>query len=166
MREHKELRPEDICAAIDTREVLPLDLSLPSKRIKLDTADYSVCGLTHLIAVERKSIDDLLMCAGRERERFERCIQRMLGYETRVLVVEASWADLERGEWRSTLNPSQVIGSVCGWIAQGIPVVMAGNREAAARYVSRILFVAARRRWRELQAFHPHLKIATIEKGA
>ena len=38
-----------------------------------------------------------------------------------------------------------------GWIAAGVPVIMAGDHERAGRYVSRLLFTAARRRWRELR---------------
>ena len=34
----------------------------------------------------------------------------------------------------------------------GLPVVMAGDRERAGRYVSRLLFTAARREWRKLRA--------------
>ena len=41
------------------------------------------------------------------------------------------------------------MGALCGWIARGLPIVMAGNRERAGRIVARILFIAARRRWRE-----------------
>jgi len=33
----------------------------------------------------------------------------------------------------------------------GIPVVMADNHERAGKYVSRLLYTAARRRWRELR---------------
>lgn len=36
-----------------------------------------------------------------------------------------------------------------GWIAQGVPFIMAGSHERAGRYVGRLLFTAARRRWRE-----------------
>jgi hypothetical protein len=37
----------------------------------------------------------------------------------------------------------------------GLPVIMAGDHSRAGRYVSRILFVAARRRWREARALLP-----------
>jgi hypothetical protein len=47
------------------------------------------------------------------------------------------------------VTPQAALGSVLGWIAQGVPIIMAGNHEQAGRYVSRLLFTAARRRWRE-----------------
>ena len=64
-------------------------------------------------------------------------------------MIEASWADLEAGQWRSQVTPAAAIGSVLGWISSGVPIIMAGDHERAGRYVGRLLFTAARRRWRE-----------------
>lgn len=148
-----ELRPEAVTAVIDTREQLPLDLS-PLKMITgtLTTGDYSVRGLEHVVAVERKSLSDLLGCIGGERERFDREVTRLLAYPVRALVVESSWSEIELGEWRSKITPAAAMGSLLGWIAQGLPVVMATDHTRAGRVVSRLLFIAARRRWRELRA--------------
>lgn len=148
------LEPQDVVAVIDTREQRPLLLApLTSVAGSLQTGDYSVHGLEHLIAVERKSLPDLVACVGSERERFERECQRLLAYETRAIVVEASWVDLEAGQWRSKVPAAAVVGSVLGWIGMGIPVLLAIDHETAGRCVSRMLFIAARRRWRELQKF-------------
>jgi DNA excision repair protein ERCC-4 len=38
----------------------------------LTAGDYSLAGLESLVAVERKSLSDLVACLGRERDRFER----------------------------------------------------------------------------------------------
>jgi len=73
-------------------------------------------------------------------------------YPVRSLAVEAFWPDLEQGEWRSDVKPAAVIGSVLGWIASGLPVVMAGDHQRAGRYVSRMLFITARRRWQEARS--------------
>ena len=51
--------------------------NLPSELGTLDTGDYSVRGLEHLVAVERKTLDDLLGCCGRERDRFKRELARL-----------------------------------------------------------------------------------------
>jgi DNA excision repair protein ERCC-4 len=147
-----DLRPEDVTAIIDSREQLPFDLSpLKSKIDTLDAGDYSVRGLENQIAVERKSLADLVGCCGVERERFERELQRLLSYATRAVVVEASWADLERGEWRSKLTPQSATGSVLSWIGSGVPFLFASSREAAQRATSRLLFSAARHRYREIR---------------
>lgn len=144
-----ELDPASVVAIIDSREQRPLDLSpLASIVGTLATGDYSIRGLESHVAIERKSLPDLLGCIGGDRERFEREIVRLLAYPCRAVIVESSWSDLERGGWRSKITPAAAVGSCLGWIAQGIPIVMAGSHERAGRYVSRMLFIAARRHWR------------------
>jgi ERCC4-type nuclease len=161
MRAHADLRPEDVTAVIDTREQLPLaDLDLATVKGTLATGDYSVLGLEHVVCVERKSLPDLVQCVGRERDRFERCIQRMRGYEVACLVVEAPWAAIETQQYRAQVAPEAVIGSLYSWMARGITVVMAGDRPRAAKAVSRILFAAARERWRQLAALGAGLRLA------
>jgi ERCC4-type nuclease len=148
-----ELRPEDVVAIVDTREQLPWDLApLQMEPGSLPTADYSVRGLESHVAIERKSEADYLASCGVERDRFERCTHRLLAYPTRAIVVETTWERLEAGNWRSKITPAAVIGSTLSWITAGIPVVLAGDRERAARYVARILYMAARERWREARA--------------
>jgi DNA excision repair protein ERCC-4 len=146
-------KPEDLVAIVDSREQMLLDLS-PLKHTvgTLTTGDYSVQGLESIISIERKSLPDFLSCVGRERERFEREIQRLLAYQTRCLVVEATWLDLESGDWRSKVTPQAAVGSVLGWIGAGLPVALVGDHERAGKFVSRLLFITARRRWREARA--------------
>ncbi len=148
-----ELKAEQVVAVIDTREQLPLDLA-PFQTVggALATGDYSVQGLEHVVAVERKSLGDLLGCVGTSRERFDRGVQRLLAYPVRALVVESTWAEIEAGEWRSKVTPAAAIGSLLGWTAKGLPILMAGDHARAGRYTSRLLFLAARRRWREARA--------------
>lgn len=156
-----ELKPEDLTAICDTREKTPLDLSpLTVERGTLVTGDYSVKGLESVIAIERKSLQDLIGCIGRDRERFEREVMRLIAYETRAIVVEADFGALERREYRGAVSPSAAMGSVLGWVSAGLPVLFAGDHERAGRMVSRLLFIAARRRWREAQAFTAGLKLA------
>ena len=148
-----EPSPEQVTAIIDTREQTPLDLSpLRSVPGTLPTGDYCVIGLESIVAVERKSQGDMLACMGGDRERFEREVQRLLAYPVRALVIESTWQEFEAGGWRSKIKPASAIGSLLGWSAMGLPVVMAGTRQQAGRYVSRLLYIAARRRWREARA--------------
>lgn len=148
-----DLSAENIVAVIDTREQWPLDLTpLKTVRGTLATGDYSVRGLEHVIAIERKSLPDLIGCVGQSRARFDREIQRLLAYPCRAIVVEASWADLERGGWRGRISPQAALGSCLGWIAAGVPVIMAGDRVRAAWHVSALLRITARRRWREARS--------------
>lgn len=147
------IEPEQVTAIIDSREQRPLDLSpLKVETGTLTTGDYSVKGLEHVVSIERKSMPDLIGCVGTNRERFDKEVQRLLAYPVRCLVVEGMWSDLESGEWRSEVTPAAAVGSVLGWVTSGLPVIMAGNHVHAGRYVSRMLFIAARRRWREARS--------------
>lgn len=147
------LKPEQVTAIVDTREQHPLDLTpLQTVPGTLTTGDYSVQGLELIVAIERKSLSDLIGCVGVDRERFDREAQRLLAYPCRVLLVEATWKDIEAGDWRSKVTPASALGSLLGWIASGLPVLMAGSHERAGKYASRILYTAARRRWREARA--------------
>lgn len=149
-----DIDPAAVTAIIDTREQLPLDLSpLRSERGTLRTGDYSVKGLENVVCLERKSLSDLLGCMGSSRERFEHELQRMLGYQTRAVIVEATWHELEAGEWQSKIKPASAIGSVLGWISGGVPFLFVGSHQRAGQYASRILYIVARRRWREARGF-------------
>ena len=148
-----ELRPDQVTAIIDTREQLPLDLS-PLRTVTgtLTTGDYSIYGLEQIVAIERKSLGDFLSCVGGERDRFQRQVDRLVAFPVRALVIETTWLELEAGAWRSKITANAAIGSLLGWIAQGVPVLLAGDHKRAGRYVSRLLFTAARRRWREARS--------------
>ncbi|HQU46553.1 MAG TPA: hypothetical protein PK867_27350 [Pirellulales bacterium] len=149
MRLPAELDPASVVALVDSREQHPFDLApLASITGTLATGDYSIRGLEQHVAIERKSLPDLLGCIGQDRERFDKEIVRLLAYPCRAVVVEASWSDLERGDWRSKVTPQAATGSVLGWIAQGVPFLFCGSREAAAKATSRMLYITARRHWR------------------
>jgi DNA excision repair protein ERCC-4 len=152
----KTIHPSDITIVVDSREQRPLDFSplgIKTTSGSLATGDYSVRGLEAYCAIERKSLPDLLQCVGRERERFDKECQRLLAYPCRAIVVESSWIELQAGGWRSHVKPEAAVGSVLGWVAMGLPIIMAGTREQAATFTARILFIAARRRWREFAFF-------------
>jgi hypothetical protein len=91
----------------------------------------------------------LLACIGRERERFDREVLRLLAYPVRALVIESTWQEIEAGGWRGDVTPQAAVGSLLGWCASGLPILMVGDHQRAGRYVSRLLYIAARRRWRE-----------------
>ena len=159
-----ELKIESVTAIVDTREQQPVTLApLLSVTRTLNLADYSYIGGEHICRIERKSESDLLACVGRERERFDRECERLRAYETRAIVIESTWSELEAGQWRSQITPKQAVGSCLGWIASGVPIIMAGNHERAGQYIARLLFTSARRRWRESRALIAHLSATRIE---
>jgi len=131
---------------IDTREQCPWSFhELPSETATLDTGDYSVKGLSHLVSVERKSIQDLVGCVGADRDRFKRELQRLRAYRFALVVVEADAATLEQGNWRGKLQPAHVLGSLAAWIAQyNMPIWIGGDHDMAGRFVERYLYQCAR----------------------
>lgn len=142
-----------VIALVDTREQTPLDLSpLSVESTTLPTGDYTLKGLESIVAIERKSLDDLLGCVGRERERFDREVQRLLAYPVRVLVIESTWGEIDLGQWRSKITPEQVIGSLLAWEAMGLSVHLAGDHRRAGKHVARLLYQVAKKRYRELRA--------------
>jgi DNA excision repair protein ERCC-4 len=164
-RPHQDLRPEDITVLVDSRERTPpaIDLLLPTMRATLQTGDYSVLGLEQLVRVERKSLQDLVMCVGRERERFDRCIERLRHFPLAVIVIEAKESAVELKQYRGEVSPNAVLGSVHAWRAKGINIDWAGDPQTAAIHISRTLFAFARERFRELGAFHKSLKLLPKE---
>ena len=158
MKLPSRLDPSNVIAIIDSREQKPLDLEpLTTITSTLVTGDYSVRGLEHVVAIERKSLQDLVACVGSERERFDREVQRLLAYPVRILLVESSWEAIESHEpinpqWRGKVTREAVLGSLMGWQAAGLSVHMAGDHERTGRHVARMLYTVARRRYAELRA--------------
>ena len=61
---------------------------------KLDTGDYSLKGFESYIAIERKTIDDLIGCLTKGRERFERELKRSKKLDYFAVIVEAGFTQL------------------------------------------------------------------------
>lgn len=126
---------------IDTREQAPFAFGHERYAVEVEAGalaigDYSLAGLTDRVAVERKSLPDLVACLGRERERFERELQRAAALDAFMVAVEASWGELAQGNYRSQLNPHAACQSVLAFQARyRIPFLFAGSR-AAAEYAT------------------------------
>ena len=133
-----ELRPDQVTAIQDTREQLPLDLHPLRVEVGCDSTPAIIPSRAWRPSSPSNGRAYLtcLACIGTERERFDREVQRLLAYPVRCLIVESTWAEMEAGEWRSKVTAAAAIGSLLGWVAMGIPVIMAGDHERAGRYVS------------------------------
>lgn len=75
---------------IDTREQAPYSFETESETATLPTGDYSLEGGKDLIAIERKSIDDLIGCLTSGRDRFERELHRGRSLDYFALIVDQS----------------------------------------------------------------------------
>ena len=144
---------------IDTREQEPCTfrhekMNATTELGTLAVGDYSLAGLQDKVAVERKSLSDLVMCLGRERERFERELARGAALDAFAVVCEGSWLELARGEYRSRLNPHAACQSVLAFAGRyRVPFLFAGSR-SAAEYMAwgflRQYLEGARKRWKAI----------------
>ena len=149
----------NMAIVIDTREQTPWSFpsGLPSVRGTLATGDYSIQGLEHLAAIERKELGDLVGCCTHGRERFEAELHRLQSYKCRAVIVEASMGDILAHSYRSQCHPSAVIGSTAAWTQRyAVPFIWAGNTDAAAGFAL-AMFGAL---WRDMQ------RLAAVVRGA
>jgi ERCC4-type nuclease len=110
---------------------------LDAVRASLTSGDYSVLGLEHLFAIERKSIPDLVACCcSGERERFERELHRLRGFRFARLLIVGERVQIEEGEYRSQARPKSVLNSLAAFEARyNVPVVFSPTPETAAEQV-------------------------------
>lgn len=122
---------ESMVLLVDTREQPTQNLKrriamsgLPAERRKLNAGDYSCkCTLpdgeeldfSSKVAIERKmSLDELCLCFGSERKRFEKEFQRAAEAGTKIylLVEGGSWEKLYTGQYRSKMTPQAMVASI------------------------------------------------------
>jgi ERCC4-type nuclease len=129
---------------VDSREQCPLVFEhLPSERGTLQSGDYSIFGLEHDFAVERKSISDLCGSLTRGRERFERELHRLRGFAFARVLVVGSPMEVQR----TAANSKAVFASVGAFEARyGIPFIWEPNPQLAALLIERWAFYFFRER--------------------
>jgi ERCC4-type nuclease len=158
MREgHNIIRKEKIpkpVVLVDTREKDPFALceNHPNwikgeRRATLKTGDYSVEGMEDLLALERKSLADLVACTVSYRQRFLAACERLAGFAWKAILVEATLEDIKGGIERfdvpSDVHPNAVCGTLDAIEARfGIPVIYASrfrelSVERAASWLSK-----------------------------
>ena len=128
---------ETIKLLVDTREKPTKKLQAriemvgwPWERVKLPQGDYSaecllpsgeVFSLANKLVIERKmNIEELCMCFGSERKRFEREFERAkeAGCKIHLLVEEATWRKIYSHKYRSKYNPNALIASINAYRAR------------------------------------------------
>jgi DNA excision repair protein ERCC-4 len=142
-----DLADHEPIIVIDSREQGPIVFSrLTSRRGILVTGDYSVKGLEHLFAVERKSISDLVgCCMGNNRERFERELHRLRGFRFKRLLIVGTEAQILKADYRSNIKPQAVLGTLRAFeVRYDVPVVFCETAETAASRIESWAFWYAR----------------------
>ena len=131
---------------IDNREQRPLVFEhLASERGTLQSGDYSIAGLEHDFAIERKSIPDLCGSLTRGRERFERELHRLRGFSFARILIVGSPHEVQATAHNAKAIFSSLSAMETRW---SIPVVWESSPELAARLVERWAWFF----WRERSA--------------
>ena len=113
---------------VDTREQRPLPFKCPTKRVKLDTGDYSVDGIQTVFRAERKRPKELWSCVGVDRERFRNQLERLSAFPYPMLVIERSITQLRQAPPNTRLSYSQVSSRLMRWsMSFGIPLWFLGG---------------------------------------
>ncbi len=119
----------------DTREQRPLIFThLTTERGTLQSGDYSIKGLEHEFAIERKSISDLLGSLTKGRERFERELHRLRGFSFARVLVVGEPHELHRTAANSKAIFSSITSLEVRW---QVPFVWEASPQLAARLVER-----------------------------
>ena len=150
---------ESMVILIDTREQPTQRLKsrmdiigLPYERRKLDQGDYSCkCTLpggeefdfSSRVSIERKmDIDELCLCFGKERKRFEREFNRAKenGCKIYLLVENGNWEKAYNGKYRSRYNPKALIASINAFRARYNMQIDFCKEETTGRLIKDILY--------------------------
>lgn len=126
---------------IDTREQRPLrfvpELGVECGVATLPAGDYSVRGYTHLIALERKSVSDLVQTLSHGRERFENELDLLAEYKWKAILIEGDQVDIEAHAYRSNMLPKSVLGSLRAFYWRwGVPHFWCTSPAGAAEHVA------------------------------
>ena len=140
---------------VDSREQAPFTFSGLPVEVEvaaLEAGDYSVRGFERKVAVERKELQDLVGCLSGDRERFERELARLRGYDAAAVVVEASVVALRTGRYLGRLDAGAAWQSVLAFTMRyRVPFIFCADRADAEGVTFDLLRHYARDRWRELQ---------------
>ncbi|HOI96702.1 MAG TPA: ERCC4 domain-containing protein [Syntrophobacter fumaroxidans] len=135
---------------VDSREQTPYTFEgydVEIERGTLSTGDYSLAGYEDQIAIERKSLNDLVACLSHERPRFEKELRRARALDFFFVVVEASLEDIARGRYRSQMRPHAALQSMMTFMIRYRTLfVFAGSRSGAEYTTHALLTKYARER--------------------
>lgn len=128
---------ESITLIVDSREQPTENLKkrmeqagLPYERRKLEFGDYScqcilpdrnILDFSQRVVIERKmNLDELCLCFGKERRRFEQEFERAKAAKCRIylLVENGTWEHAYNGKFRSRYNPKALIASIDAYRAR------------------------------------------------
>lgn len=133
--EFKPKQPVPFTILVDTREQSPWvfpDNVLTVTASKLKSGDYSIVGYENIVAIERKTLNDLVNTIVHGRTRFQKELKRLECVAYRCVAIEANVSDIVDGNYNSDASPNSIIGSILSFERyHGIPFCFWGNRQIA-----------------------------------
>ena len=137
---------------------------LPYERVKLEQGDYSCrCTLpdgsgldfSNMVAIERKmDLDELCLCFGKERKRFEREFDRAKesGCKIYLIVEGGNWEKAYNGKYRSKYNEKALVASIDAFRARYGMQLDFCKPETTGRIIRDILYRELKEYLQEYQA--------------
>jgi ERCC4-type nuclease len=119
----------------DTRERVPLVFeNLACELGTLQSGDYSLKSLEDVFTIERKTVPDLCQSLTRGRERFERELHRLRGYDFARVLIVGSPHEVQA----MAANPKAIFSSITAMETRWrVPVIWEPTPAIAARLVER-----------------------------
>lgn len=118
---------------IDSREQKPWAFPADTfdvRRATLTTGDYTLAGLEDRVAIERKSIGDLVNTVIHDWLRFRKELIRLAAFDFAAVVIEADASDLMEHRYESDANPRSVMGRLNSiMFDHGVNVTWWGRRQ-------------------------------------
>jgi ERCC4-type nuclease len=142
-------KPEPV-VLVDTREQAPLRITaFPVEVATLPVGDYGIKGFSDWarpeFIIERKSLDDLVGSLTAGRERFWKECEKLRQFRFRALVIEALPGEVEFHQYRSTVSPASIFGSLRALeVRHGIHVLWCKDADGAAHEVEGLVRVFIR----------------------
>lgn len=128
----------------------------------LEAGDYSLAGFMRRVAVERKSLQDLVGCLGADRARFERELARLRAFDAAAVVVEAPVYALRSGRYLGRLDAGAAWQSIIAFsMRYRVPILFCQDRADAEQVTFDLLRHYHRDRARELDAIAPASRLRT-----
>ena len=93
--------------------------------------------------IERKmDLDELAMCFGRGRDRFQREFQKSIDHHARfiLLVENATWEKLILGKYKSKMHPKAFFSSLTSWMIRYNTAVIFCKEETSGKIIRELLY--------------------------
>jgi len=92
-----------------------------------------------MFAIERKSLDDFVGSVVKDWDRFQREIDRMVGWGAKVIIVEGCLLDIVDHKYNSGVAPALVCKRIAELTLMGVSVLLCHDAEMASGMAYKIL---------------------------